>query len=252
MKRLFWDVETSPCLALVWRVGYKINISYENIVSERKVICIAYKWQGEKKVHSLTWDGKQDDAAMLRAFMPVLASADESVAHFGDSFDLPWVRTRCLVHGIPTLPSYKTIDTLKWARGQYYFQSNKLDYLAKFLGLGGKLRTEDGLWRRIVLDKDDKALRFMAKYNCVDVELLEKVYNRLAPMTEPKTHLGVLGGGEKWSCPHCASKAVKLNQTRVTAKGSKQFQFKCANNHYYSISAASHKDFLKNDRRALQ
>ena len=43
IKRLFWDIETSPGLDYSWRCGYKINISSDNIVREPAIICISYK-----------------------------------------------------------------------------------------------------------------------------------------------------------------------------------------------------------------
>jgi DNA polymerase elongation subunit (family B) len=48
---------------------------------------------------SLTWDKKQSDKAMIKAFLKVMAQADEIVAHNGDKFDLKWLRTRALLHG---------------------------------------------------------------------------------------------------------------------------------------------------------
>jgi hypothetical protein len=49
IRRLFWDIEVTPNLVWSWRVGFKINLSHENIVKERKVICIAFKWEGERE-----------------------------------------------------------------------------------------------------------------------------------------------------------------------------------------------------------
>jgi hypothetical protein len=61
---------------------------------------------------------------MLIEFIKVLNTADETIGHNGDKFDLAWVRTRCLFHGIDMFPSYTTIDTLKVARSKFKFNSN--------------------------------------------------------------------------------------------------------------------------------
>jgi NAD(P)H-hydrate repair Nnr-like enzyme with NAD(P)H-hydrate dehydratase domain len=50
---------------LFWTAGYKLNIGHDNIIKERAIICICYKWAGEKEVHSLTWDNKQNDKSLL-------------------------------------------------------------------------------------------------------------------------------------------------------------------------------------------
>ena len=40
IKRLFFDIETSPNIGYFWRAGYKLNIGADNIIEERKIICI--------------------------------------------------------------------------------------------------------------------------------------------------------------------------------------------------------------------
>ena len=125
MKVLFVDIETSPCVGYFWRPGYKLSISHDNIVEESKIICISYKWQGQEKVQTLTWDSSQDDRAMLERFAKVIAKADRAIAHNGDRFDLPWIRTRCLFHRIPFNAEVTTLDTLKEARGGFKFNSNR-------------------------------------------------------------------------------------------------------------------------------
>jgi hypothetical protein len=55
-KRLFFDIETSPNIGFFWQSGYKLNISYNNIITERAIICICYKWEGDEKLYSLNWD----------------------------------------------------------------------------------------------------------------------------------------------------------------------------------------------------
>ncbi len=142
VRRLIWDIETSPNIVLAWRTGYKLDIGHNAIVEERKIITIAYKWLGESGVTVLTWDKNKDDRSMIEKFIKVANEADELIAHYGDGFDMPWVRGRCLILGLPPIPKYKTVDTKAWASKKFYFQSNKLDYpvfLSKFqlTGLSG-------------------------------------------------------------------------------------------------------------------
>lgn len=217
VKRLFWDIETSPNVVLAWRAGFKLDIGHDSIIEERKIITIAYKWAGDKRVHVLTWDKSRDDYKMLKEFMSVANEADELIAHFGDAFDLPWFRTRILMQGLDPLPKYKTVDTKAWASKYFYFNSNKLDYLAKIFFNRGKIKTDYQMWKDITLLNCQKALKKMADYNAEDVVLLEKVYDKLAPYCSPKSHAGVFAGLEKWSCPRCASESVKKSKTRVTA-----------------------------------
>lgn len=238
IKRLFWDIETSPNIVFTWRIGGKVYIDHNSIIRERAVICICYRLEGGKKTHHLTWnDG--DDSAMLTEFAEVIKDADEMVAHNGDSFDLKWFNARNLINDLPPVPAPKTVDTLKMARKHFRLNSNKLDYLAKILFGQGKVKTDFDMWKSISLDNDPKALDRMVKYCKKDVILLEHVWNRLRDYDAPKTHAAVLASGnsfDRWMCPHCGSDDVKKSKNRVSASGIKQHQMNCRTcGRYYSI-----------------
>jgi len=253
VRRLIWDIEVSPNVVLAWRTGFKIAVGHNAIVQERKIITIAYKWHGEKQVSVLTWDKHQDDAEMIKKFVEVADQADELVAHFGDSFDMPWFRGRCLILGLPPIPHYKTIDTKAWASKYFYLNSNKLDYLAKVLGFEGKTQTDYDMWRDITLHNDQKQLKRMASYNVDDVIQLEKVYDKLALFCPVHTHAGVKAGLDKWTCPRTGSTNVKLSKKRVTASGNIQYQMQnLENGSYYSISPTAYAQYSENKLSALR
>lgn len=226
-RRLFFDIETSPNIGLFWQAGYKQRIDYENIITERSVICICYKWEDEKEVHWLTWDKKRNDKVMLQKFIAVANVSDELVAHNGDKFDLPWIRTRCLLHGIEMFPNYTTIDTLKIARQRFRFNSNRLNYIAQYLGIGSKIKTEFNLWKDVLLNNDRNALGRMVKYCQEDVRLLERVYGKLKDHYPHKTHYGVIFGQDRGSCPECGSEDIIKHKKRVSAGGRVSIQYKC-------------------------
>jgi DNA-directed RNA polymerase subunit RPC12/RpoP len=225
--RLFFDIETSPNIGFFWQSGYKLQVPYTNIIKERAIICICYKWENDTKVYSLNWDKDQCDKQMLIDFIKIANEADELVGHNGDKFDLTWIRTRALFHRLPMFPQYTTIDTLKQARSTFRFNSNKLDYIANFLGIGSKLETGFGLWRDIVLNNDKKALASMIKYCKNDVVILEKVFNHLSSYVPHKTHRGVALYDDRNSCPHCGSKHINMNKHRTTASGISKVQYVC-------------------------
>lgn len=248
-KRLFWDIETSPNVGLFWRSSYNVNIGYENIIKERAIICVSYKWEGQP-VQSLTWDKKQSDKGLIKKLVKILQSATEIVAHNGDKFDLKWVKGRCLYHRIPLPHRFVTIDTCKQARKHFNLNSNRLDYIGQFLGLGGKRETGGfSLWKDIVLDKSQDALDKMVHYCERDVELLEEVYNEMKNYIDVKTHYGVLHDQNKYSCPECGSSDVFTNKKRPTAQGTIKRQMKCkVCNKGYTISNKAYMDLLV-DRR---
>ena len=93
-KRLFFDIETSFNIGIFWRSGYNQTINPEDIIHERAIICVCYKWEGEDEVHTLTWDRNQSDKKLLKSFIQIMNRATEVVGHNGDRFDIKWLNTR--------------------------------------------------------------------------------------------------------------------------------------------------------------
>ena len=232
-KRLFFDIEVAPNIGLFWDAGYKKNISADSIIKERAIICICYKWEDDEDVQWLTWDKRQNDKKMLHDFIQVANKADEIVGHNGDKFDLAWIRTRCLFHGIPMFPQYVTVDTLKISRSKFKFNSNKLDYIAKFLKLGGKTHTEFSMWTDILLKNDRKQLDKMVDYCVNDVVVLENVYKAMSNHIAPKTHFGVIFGSSKHDCPECGSDSLLKDGFTYLASGAMRQRYQCKTCHKY-------------------
>lgn len=219
IKRLFFDIETSPMIAYTWRIGYKLNLGYHNVIEDWKIICVSYKWEHESEVKTLTWDKNKCDKQLLIDFIKVMNEADESIAHNGDKFDIKKIRTRCLFHRVDAFPKYKTLDTLKKAKTGFNFPNNRLDTIAQWLGVGSKLKHRGfDMWLD-VMKGCKKSLQEMVDYCEVDVEVLEEVYHTIQPYIEHNNHLAVLEGGEKSDCPNCASENTALEKDIVTKVG---------------------------------
>jgi hypothetical protein len=252
VKRLFWDIETSPNIMFSWRSGWKITLPVDNIIRERAIICICYKWQGDDKVHALRWN-KGDDAEMLWKFTQVIERADEMVAHNGDNFDMKWYNGRHLINKLDPVCPAKTVDTLKIAKKHFYLNSNRLDYLGKILFGEGKIHAPFSLWKNIVLENSETDMRKMVRYCRQDVLLLERVWERLQDYETPSTHEAVAQSGDnkdRWMCPYCGSDEVVTTKTRATAKGMVQRVMKCKVCHrYYTIADAVHGWYLAAKRR---
>ena len=77
-KRLFFDIEVSANIGLFWQSGFKLNIGPESIIKERAIMCICYKWEDSKEVHSLEWDSKQCDKKLLEKKVEVPAKEPSS------------------------------------------------------------------------------------------------------------------------------------------------------------------------------
>lgn len=243
-KRLFFDIEVSPNVVYSWNIG-ETRLSHDNIIKERAIICICYKFEGDSKIHSLTWN-KGDDKKLLEDFSKIINSADEVIGHNGDNFDIKWIKARAIYHRISIIPDIQSIDTLKIARKGFRFNSNKLDYLGQYLGLGKKIDHGGfALWKE-VLNNSKPALDKMVKYCKQDVNLLEKVFQALNKYTLPKAHIALYNGGSILDCPNCSSKRTISNGLRITATGLSKRRLQCLDcGKYFSIPETTYKSLTK-------
>lgn len=225
---MFLDIETS--LNIVGTFSLKIHSKYLNpdcIIKERAIICICWKWAGEKKVHSLSWDKNQCDKSMLKKFSKEIMKADLVVAQNGDKFDVKFCAGRLCFHRLPPWGDLLTEDTLKISRKAFYLNSHKLDYMAKFFKLDkGKHHTSLQLWIDICVNKCFKALKKMISYCKHDVVLLEKTYRRIIKYA-PKAHKGRMLGNGIDSCRACGSKDLMRNGFKYLASGIVQQRYVC-------------------------
>lgn len=219
MRVLIYDIETSLQLVSVFGLAHNDWIKPDAIVQERYIISICWRWLGEKKIHAVSVldDPKRfaknphDDKHVVETFHKVYSEADVVVTHNGDSFDNKWVLTRVLYHGLLPLPPVISIDTNKLAKQKFYFNSNSLDYLGGYLGLGHKKRTPPGLWMRVLKGETD-AIKTMVEYNKRDVSLLEDVFIKMRPFMPNIVNRELFN---KSGCPRCGSSKVQSRGTHV-------------------------------------
>jgi DNA polymerase elongation subunit (family B) len=230
MKILLFDVETMPLVVTSWQL-FEPRLSHDNILQDTSLICAAWKFYGEKNIHTTQIDPARpgEDKEVCKTLHEAISRADVIVGHNGDEFDLRTLRSRILFNGLPPLPPKTTIDTLKVARRLFRLSSNRLDYLGSYLGVGRKIPTSFGLWLD-VMNGSKEALNKMVKYNKQDVLLLERVYEQLRPhmSNHPNQRLYSTGG-----CPICGygplvKQGFKYQRTSVRQ------QYQCKSCHGYS------------------
>ncbi len=247
--RYFLDIEVSPNIGLFWAPGYKVQINHDAIVNERAVICACVKREGSSKVISFRWDRNQSDKQLLIDLMDEIKDADEVIGHYGVGFDFPWLRTRILFHGLNPMPLFKFVDTKAWASKHFFFNCNKLDYIAKFLGSTGKIKTEYSWWVNILMKNCQETLAKMVFYCKKDVLELEFVWKKLLPHIPAETHAGVVDGRSKWTCPRSGSRNVILSKRRVTATGQVRYQMQnTEDGSYYSINQSAFNEYQNKDK----
>jgi uncharacterized protein YprB with RNaseH-like and TPR domain len=212
-KVLFWDIESSDLSA---DIGH--------------IISIGYKWGHEAKVHVMSlldYPGKvaNDDSKLIAAFLKVYDEADLVVHHFGEFFDLPFLRTRMLIHGMKPLPDTAQVDTWRIAKKRFKFGSNRLQRILEVLRCPyDKSPVKLSVWGAARVG-DPKAIKYVIEHNRLDVLVLEWVYKRLAPSWQHHPALHISENGE---CTYCGGKTVsKGRRLCVTHWYQRRFCTKC-------------------------
>ena len=225
---LFFDFETAPKLIYAW------GDWEQNAIATKRygyMISFAWKWLGEKKTHVRTLPDYKlykkepfNDRELVKELWGLLNSADVVVAHNARRFDCRKVNSRFVFHNMKPPKPYLIHDTLEVAKKHFAFDSNKLDSLGDYLGVGRKVtHTGAKLWLDCEAG-DMKAWKLMGKYNIGDVDLLERVYHRLKVYTNTHPNIALINGVKK-ACPVCGSKKLTRHFeifTRVTAYPSYQ------------------------------
>lgn len=218
------DIETRPSSGYAW------GMWEQNIIEQIEpwaLLCFAYKELGSKKVYSvsrLDFPRDKTDESITRAAWEVLNSADVIIGHNLDSFDNRKLKAKFVEYGLKPPKPYKTIDTKKIAKAQFAFDSNSLNYLGEYLGLGSKMDTGGWkLWKRCMAG-ERAAYKEMIAYNVQDVILLEKLYEILAPWHPNHPNLALYEG--RPGCPVCRSPKVQSRGVQIL-KSSIKARFQC-------------------------
>jgi DNA polymerase elongation subunit (family B) len=224
MRILHLDIETSPNQVYCWGL-FKQNIGLNQIVNSGTTLCWSAKWHGEDKImySSIYHESRH---RMLKRIHHLLDTADAVVHYNGEKFDIPTLNKEFVLSKMTPPSTYRQIDLYKTVRSQFRFTSNKLDYVAQRLGLGGKTQHKGmELWTECMAFKDS-AWNTMRTYNKQDVVLTEKLYNRLLPWIKNHPNVALYTDGTKVVCRTCPSVNIHKRGYQYT-NGSKFQRYRC-------------------------
>lgn len=227
-KILIMDLETAPIKAFVWRL-WKQDVYIDQIISDWFLLTFSAKWLGSAEVISGRLTGKEaleeSDYRIVKDLWNLIDEADIVIAHNGNSFDIPKMKARFAINGLPPTSFYQQIDTKVIAAKEFGFTSNKLDFLAQTFGISKKIHTEFELWSRC-MKGEDKALEEMEIYNRHDVEILEEVYLKLRPYIKNHPNMGLYQDSNSDVCPTCGGTHLEEYKFYYTSIGKFQV-YKC-------------------------
>jgi len=221
---IFWDLETLADLPKVMKYlpGMSAYPGLTMKATHNSVICFGYKVLGEKSPQCLNaWDYRgwkkdvNNDKELVEAARDILITADGIVTHNGTRFDIKFLNSRLVYHGLAPLPKIPHIDTCSVAKSKLFLFNNRLNTLAEFLGVETKM--ENGgwpLWEK-VLTRDPKSMKIMTAYCKQDVNVLEQAYLRLLPMMGNVPNYNLFSGTKEIVCPNCGGTHAHKHGTRT-------------------------------------
>jgi uncharacterized protein YprB with RNaseH-like and TPR domain len=162
---------------------------------------------------------------MLVDICKVMLSADVWLTHYGTWYDLVFINSRLLYHGMPVLPpSYPHIDTWKISRNRLKLRNNRLATIQQFLNLPSeKNAIQPEQWIR-ALGGHKSSMDYIVEHNRRDVLVLEEAYNRLRPLILDHPNKGLIDG--RGGCTVCGSHNLQKRGWHVT-RTRKYQRFQC-------------------------
>jgi uncharacterized protein YprB with RNaseH-like and TPR domain len=152
---------------------------------------------------------------MLKDICKVMLASDVWLAHFGIHYDLPFLNTRLLYHGLPVLPpNFPFIDTWKIARNRLKLRNNRLVTISEFLGTKDeKNAIKPEQWLR-ALGGHRASMAYIVEHNRRDVLVLEETYLRLRPLVLDHPNRNLVDG--RGGCGICGESKLQKRGFHVT------------------------------------
>jgi uncharacterized protein YprB with RNaseH-like and TPR domain len=172
------------------KVGY-FDIECTNLNADYgMVLCWCIKEGGKDKIIRGVLQEKDVkkclDRNVVKSCLEALGQFDRIFTYYGTKFDIPYIKARALIHGLP-------IDNLafgtRYHKDLYYvarrslkISSRRLENVAKVvLGKTQKTRLDPPMWTKAAMG-DKESLKYVVKHCDYDVIDLELVHHKLEPL----------------------------------------------------------------------
>lgn len=168
-----------------YRIGY-FDIETDGLLANFGTMltwCIKEKG-GDTKYSVITKDELFNgtlDKRLTKEFVDEISNYNIIVGYYSTRFDLPFVRTKALHYDLD-FPGYGEIyhwDLYYTVRAKLCLNRNTLDNACEFLHIDGKTPIDKNVWRKAKYG-NVKALQTVLVHNLADVEILEKLHDKLS------------------------------------------------------------------------
>ena len=203
-KIISWDIE---CTNLNANFGYMLCMGYKQLGAS-KARCISITDFPEFK------KDPTNDYYLVKASADALRDADMWITWYGGRFDLPYLQSRLVYHGLPILPPVQHVDGWRIAKYKMKLNSNRLASVTGFLGLADKTPLTGPIWIRAAAGHKP-SVKYVVEHCLQDVEVLEQVYNKIKPLMTNHPGLGVMLG-KTIACPVCGADDLQRRGFHMT------------------------------------
>lgn len=216
---LILDVERLPGITkqFWWDRGDLKNryVHYETIERQPRTTLACAKFYDSDEIITLAeWD-KGGRPKFLKAMHDLMSSADILVGHNLDNADVPWLKGDMHIEGgLPPLPPFKTVDTLKILRREFKSGApfKGLDAFCQIVGIPSKTDRYDRDAMERAVDGSVEDRERLSAYCAGDVIATQGLYDFLRPHIKSHPALFIDGENRLTVCNRCGT------QTEPTAR----------------------------------
>jgi len=153
--------------------NFDYMLTYVIKTRDKKEYC--YGIIDKKDIMSYDFDKK-----LIKQLIEDLLKYDIIVTYFGTRYDIPFIRSRALSHGMkfPVFGTVQHKDVYYMVRNKMKLHKSSLESATNFLGIKGKDHVKGNFWMRAKVG-DTKALKYVYSHNVKDVEILEKLHKKI-------------------------------------------------------------------------
>lgn len=170
MKVAFFDIETTDLAADVGQI-----------------LCVSVlPWRGRVKTFKGTGGNPlgRSDRGVVKATLEELMKYDLLVSYYGRFFDVPYLRSKAMLHRIRTPFSFLHIDLHLTTKQGLRLSNNRLVTCESFLGLqNNKTPLTRKVWKEAEYG-DPKAFAEVVRHCEADVLVLQEYYERMLPLVK--------------------------------------------------------------------
>lgn len=252
---LYWDLESSLMGTLTFGI-WNQNISGNRITKHSHLLSNSWAFNDEPpqgvRLSPEDVEGSNDLMVVVDS-IKAIEKADLLVSFNGKRFDVPLLKTRALLHGLPPIKFPPHLDLMQEAKKNFRFPSNSMQNISLYLGEHGKLATSGrNLWERCYHHENhtdcDEALSQMLEYGLQDIDATRDLHKRLQGWFKSPVNIGLITkeingvntkDNHELLCPHCSSKDVDKIGSKAYTNSSAFEIYRCGNSTCRGLSKSN-------------